>query len=65
MSIINLLWQTVVLFICSLIQVVCVVVEGIAKILFAIAKNLEKARDRALDWKTIEKKKEVHIDIPL
>jgi hypothetical protein len=59
------LWQTVVLLVCSIIQVIGVLVEGIAKILFAFAKILERAHDRALDWKTIEKKKEVHIDIPL
>ena len=66
MSIVKLLWQTIVLFICSIIQMICVIVEGIAKILFAIVKILKKAHDRMLDWQAIEKKKkDVHIDIPL
>lgn len=66
MSVINLLWKTIVLFICSIIQVIGVVVEGIAKILFAITKILEKAHDKVLGCANIKKKnKKVHINVPL
>ena len=69
MSIIKILWETIVLLIVSIIQVIGVIVEGIAKMSFAIARILEKAYGKVLDWRTIEKKKktkkEVHIDIPL
>lgn len=57
MAIINLLWQTIILLISSIIQVIGVIVEGISRILFAFVEMLEKAQDRVLSWKTIKKKK--------
>lgn len=65
MAIINLLWETIVLVICSSIRVIGVIVEGIAKILFAFSMIMEKAHDRVLDWKSAGKKQKVHIDIDL
>lgn len=57
MAIINLLWQTIILLISSIIQVIGVIVEGISRILFAFVEMLEKAQNRVLSWKTIKKKK--------
>jgi hypothetical protein len=65
MAIINLLWETTVLVICSIIQVIGVIVEGIAKVLFAFSTILEKEHDRVLGWKSTGKKQKVHIDIDL
>lgn len=65
MAIINLLWETIVLVICSIIRVIGVIVEGIAKMLFAFSMIMEKAHDRVLDWKSAGKKQKVHIDIDL
>lgn len=63
MSIIKLFWQTIVLLICSLIQVVGVIVEGVAKMLLAVVDILVMAHDQVMSWKTIGKKK-VHTDTP-
>lgn len=66
MSIINLVWRTFALFVCSIIQMFSVLIEGIARILFKTVKYLNKAWDRVFEWgapKTKEKK--AHIDIPL
>jgi hypothetical protein len=61
------MWKTVSLLICSIIQVFGVLIEGIARILMATAKLLEKAHDRVLDWQPTKKKeaKKVHIDVAL
>ena len=66
MSIIKLLWKTIILLVCSIIQVVGVLVEGIAKILLRTAKLLEKAHDRVLDCSDLKKKKKgKYIDVAL
>lgn len=64
MSMLQLIWKTIVLFICSIIQVIGVLIEGMAKILSKAAKLLEIAHDRVYDLK-IQRKKKVHIDVPL
>ena len=66
MSIIKLLWKTIILLVCSIIQTIGILIEGIAKILMRTAKLLEKAHDRVLDCSEPEKEKEqVHIDVAL
>lgn len=66
MSIVKLLWETIILLVCSIIRVIGVFIEGIAKILFKTTELLEKAHDRVLDCRVLrKKKKEVHIDTPL
>ena len=66
MSIIKLIWKTIILLICSIIQLIGVLVEGMAKILSRTAKILEKAHDRVLDLGSKKKEeKKAHIHVPL
>ena len=66
MSIIKIFWRTIILLVCSIIQVVGVLVEGIGKILLSTSKLLGKAHDRVLNCgEPKKKKKEVHIDVAL
>lgn len=67
MSIIKLIWKTIILLVCSLIQVVGVLIEGIAKILFKTSELLEKAHDRVLDCGDLKKRKKKgkYIDVAL
>jgi TM2 domain-containing membrane protein YozV len=66
MSIINLIWKTIILLVCSIIQTIGVFVEGIAKVLMRITRLLVNAHDRILDCSIPKKKKkEVHIHVPL
>lgn len=66
MTIFELLWKTIILLVCSIIQVVGVLIEGIAKILLRITKLLAKAHDRVLDYSAFKKKtKKVHSNVTL
>lgn len=49
MSIINILYKTVILFACSMIQVFGVLIEGASKLFAEIGKYLELAHDKLVD----------------
>lgn len=56
MSIINLLWEFVILLVCSFITIIGVVIEGLTKIFARMTTALEKAYERVLGWKTLKRK---------
>jgi TM2 domain-containing membrane protein YozV len=66
MSIIELLWKTFILLICSIIQVFGVLIEGIYKILKRVSELMESAHDKVLNWKMSKKKSVVaNFDVEL
>lgn len=66
MSIIELLWRTFTLVICSIIQVFGVLIEGIYKILKKVTELLAIAHDKVLNWKMPKKKSVVaNFDVEL
>ena len=65
MSIIKLIGKTIVLFVCSVILTIGVLIEGIAKIFGEIANCLEVTYERIFTWKPKQKKKQVDMHVPL
>ena len=64
MSITNILYKTLILLVCSLIQVFGVLIEGISKLFAKFSELLEEAHDNLID--TLEPKKvKKSIDISL
>lgn len=64
MSIINILYKTAILFICSVIQMIAVLIEGMYKLLGKLVEGLETIHDKLLT-RVEKKKKKTNIDIPL
>lgn len=63
MSIIKLLARTIVLFVCSLIQVIAVLAEGVLKLSVKIGENLN-ALDNKLTKEPVKKEKKKTEEVP-
>ena len=65
MSIIDILWKTLILLCCSIIKVFAVLAEGFAKLFGKIGELLEKLHDQLLNQVDRKIGKKSRIDVTL